>query len=358
MSLEAREDVTRHVPRAAGAARALSFGREASSRGASPFILRVRRRGAGAVLAVLLSAGGANAAKVACGNSHTCAIRDDGNVWCWGTNQDGQLGMGSTGGSSANPVGPVDLGVGRTAKAISAGLSNNCVILDDDTLKCWGSGGSGQLGYSDTTNRNAPPATPVDLGAGRTAKAVSCGDYHTCAILDDDSLKCWGSGYGGQLGYGDSTDRYSPTAVDPTNLGAGVKSVAAGQEHTCAVLNDGSLKCWGNGLYVSLGYGDNSYRYTPPADNVNLGAGRTAKSVSATYRHTCVILNDDTLKCYGTNGYAQLGYGDTTQRTVPDASAIDLGSGKTATSVSTGSDTMSNDFTCAERREFEMFRHK
>ena len=305
MSLEAREDVTRHVPRAAGADRVLSIGREANSRGASaPFILRVRRRGAGAVLAVLLSAGGANAAKVACGNYHTCAIRDDGNVWCWGTNQGGQLGMGSTGGSSANPVGPVDLGAGRTAKAISAGPSNNCVILDDDTLKCWG------------------------------------------------------SGYGGQLGYGDSTDRYSPTAVDPTNLGAGVKSVAAGQEHTCAVLNDGSLKCWGNGLYVSLGYGDNSYRYTPPADNVNLGAGRTAKSVSATYRHTCVILNDDTLKCYGTNGYAQLGYGDTTQRTVPDASAIDLGSGKTATSVSTGSDTMSNDFTCAERREFEMFRHK
>ena len=66
------------------------------------------------MLAVLLSAGGANAAKVACGNSHTCAIRDDGNVWCWGTNQGGQLGMGSTGGSSANPVGPVDLGAGRT----------------------------------------------------------------------------------------------------------------------------------------------------------------------------------------------------------------------------------------------------
>ena len=79
------------------------------------------------MLAVLLSAGGANAAKVACGNSHTCAIRDDGNVWCWGTNQDGQLGMGASGGSSANPVG-VDLGVGRTAQAICAGNSNNCVM--------------------------------------------------------------------------------------------------------------------------------------------------------------------------------------------------------------------------------------
>jgi alpha-tubulin suppressor-like RCC1 family protein len=137
MSLEARDDFTRHVPRAAGADRALSFGREANSRGASPFILRVRRRGAGAVLAVLLSAGGANAAKVACGDSYTCAIRDDGNVWCWGSNQGGQLGMGSTGGSSPNPV-EVDLGSGRTAKAICAGYSHNCVILDDDTIQVLG----------------------------------------------------------------------------------------------------------------------------------------------------------------------------------------------------------------------------
>ena len=90
------------------------------------------------MLAVLLSAGGANAAKVACGNSHTCAIRDDGNVWCWGSNMYGQLGMGASGGSSPNPV-PLDLGSGRTAKALCAGSQHSCVILDDDTLKCWGS---------------------------------------------------------------------------------------------------------------------------------------------------------------------------------------------------------------------------
>jgi alpha-tubulin suppressor-like RCC1 family protein len=260
--------------------------------------------------------------------------------------------MGSTGGSSPNPVGPLDLGVGRTAKAISVGLSHNCVILDDDTLKCWGSNWDGQLGYGDKTNRNAPPATPVDLGAGRTAKAVSCGASHTCAILDDDTLKCWGYGSNGQLGIGNNIIISSPTAVVATYLGAGVKSVAAGQYHTCAVLNDGSMKCWGHGGLASLGYGDTSIRSSPPAQNVNLGAGLiTAKSVSATVLngHTCVILNDDTLKCYGNNGYAQLGYGDTTQRTVPDASAVDLGSGKTATSVSTtGGDTMSsNGFTCA-----------
>ena len=125
--------------------------------------------------------------------------------------------------------------------------------------------------------------------------------YHSCAILDDGTVKCWGSNGYGQLGVGDTTDKASPTAVVATNLGAGVKSVATGYQHTCAVLNDGSLKCWGSAESVSLGYGDNSniYNNAPPAENVNLGAGLTAKSVSATYGHTCVILNDNTLKCYG-----------------------------------------------------------
>ena len=257
--------------------------------------------------------------------------------------------MGSTGGSSAAPVGPLDLGSGRTAKAICAGSYHSCAILDDGTVKCWGYNPYGQLGYGDTANRDAPPATPVDLGTGRTAKAVSCKWYHTCAILDDDSLMCWGYNYHGQLGVGDNgggTNKASPTAVVATNLGAGVKSVATGYQHTCAVLNDGSLKCWGSAESVSLGYGGPILdRNAPPAENVNLGAGLTAKSVSATYGHTCVILNDDTLKCYGVNGYSQLGYGDTTARSIPDANAIDLGSGKTATSVSTGSD--GNAFTCA-----------
>ena len=375
MSRDARDDVTRGVPRAPRAqGSVLAVGLPNSrdppcTRGTSR---RVRRRRA--VLAVLFSAAsGANAASVACGQSHTCAILNVGTVWCWGTNDSGRLGIGSTGGSSAAPVGPLDLGSGRTAKAICAGRSHSCAILDDGTVKCWGPNGNGQLGYGDTTTRDAPPATPVDLGTGRTAKAVSCKWFHTCAILDDDSLMCWGYNYHGQLGVGDNgggTNKASPTAVVATNLGAGVKSVATGHQHTCAVLNDGSLKCWGSpvkSIGNSLGYGDNNNGYgdnnAPPAENVNLGAGLTAKSVSATYGHTCVILNDNTLKCYGANGASQLGYGDTTARSIPDANAIDLGSGKTATSVSTGSDRLENSQIAiylrrAQRREREVFRRK
>ena len=171
------------------------------------------------------------------------------------------------------------------------------MILDDDSIKCWGFGDYGRLGYGDTTNKNAPPATPVDLGAGRTAKAVSCGASHTCVILEDDSLKCWGSHGSGQLGLGDP--QYSvyqantPTAVPTANLGAGVKSVAAGEYLTCAVLMDGSLKCWGYGNYGSLGYPSGNTLYAPPPENVDLGAGRTAKSVTTRSEssHICVILD-------------------------------------------------------------------
>ena len=109
----------------------------------------------------------------------------------------------------------VNLGSGRTAKAISAGYQHTCAILDDDTLKCWGNGGLGRLGYGDNTQREAPEATAVvNLGSGRTAKAVSAGYAHTCAILDDDTLKCWGSNYNGRVGVGSSDELiWDPTEV-------------------------------------------------------------------------------------------------------------------------------------------------
>ena len=120
----------------------------------------------------------------------------------------------------------------------------------------------------------------VNLGSGRTAKTVSAAEYHTCAILDDDTLKCWGNNYDGQLGYGDTTSRNSPEATAVVDLGSGrtAKMVSAARIHTCAILDDDTLKCWGD--MVALGYGDSSYRYSPEATAVvDLGSGRTAKMV-------------------------------------------------------------------------------
>ena len=137
---------------------------------------------------------------------------------CWGYDNFGELGLGhfEITGDEAGEMGdnlpPVDLGTGRTAAAIAAGLAHTCAILDDGTAKCWGANTNGQLGQGDTAHRgnnddmgDALPA--IDLGSGRTATAISAGLAHTCAVLDDYSLKCWGSNSLGQLGQGDTEAR-------------------------------------------------------------------------------------------------------------------------------------------------------
>ena len=139
---------------------------------------------------------------------------DNSSIKCWGLNDEGQLGQGVTSnlGDGSNEMGDsltaVDLGTGKTARAITAGDSHTCAVLDNASLKCWGKNDSGQLGLGNTSTLgdgsgemgdNLPV---IDLGTGRTAKAVTMGHDHTCAILDNDSVKCWGRGRNSGVGYG------------------------------------------------------------------------------------------------------------------------------------------------------------
>src|SRR5262249_29406613 len=146
------------------------------------------------------------------GGQSTCAILDTGTVKCWGEGEDGKLGYGSTN-DVLNPAAApstVDLGGGRTATAIATGQSQTCGIVDNGTVRCWGENQYGQLGYGNATeigdNESPGGAGPVDLGSGRTAVAISAGRYFTCALLDNGTVRCWGEGANGQLGYG-STER-------------------------------------------------------------------------------------------------------------------------------------------------------
>ena len=130
---------------------------------------------------------------------------DDDKVKCWGRNDFGQLGLGDTANRGDDPgemgdaLPAVDLGTGRTAKMISAGNDHTCAVLDDDSVKCWGYNGWGQLGLGDTLDRGDGPGEmgddldAVDLGTNRTAKMISAGEHHACAVLDDASVKCWES---------------------------------------------------------------------------------------------------------------------------------------------------------------------
>ena len=306
--------------------------------------------------------GSSPAARLAAGGDHTCAVLAAGAVRCWGYGGSGQLGYGNTNtvGDDETPAsaGPVDLGAGRTATAIAAGQFHTCAILDDHTVRCWGYGGNGRLGYRDTSNVGDTPTTtpdqvgPVNLGPGRSATAITAGAGHTCAILDDGTVRCWGYGGNGRLGYGNTLDVLDPSSVGPVNLGPGrtARAISAGAGHTCALLDDGSVRCWGYNRDGELGYGNlrigqdvgDTPATTPDqVGPVNFG-GRTATAISAGGRHTCAILDDGTVRCWGYAGAGQLGYGNTDNlgempTTTPDTvGAVNLGPGRTAKAITAG----------------------
>ena len=298
---------------------------------------------------------GRTATAISAGNYHTCAILDDGSVRCWGYGVNGQLGYGNPDsvGDDETPgsAGPVDLGAGHTAIAISAGGYHTCAILDDRSVRCWGFGGNGQLGYASPFaigDRQTPAsAGPVDLGTGRTAKAITAGQFHTCAILDDGSVRCWGSGLNGQLGYGatsDVGDVQTPGSVAPVSLGPGrtATAISAGGSHTCAVLDDGSVRCWGSGVDGELGYGDtgNVGDTQVPALVGPVQLGRRATAISAGAVHTCAILDNGRVRCWGSGADGQLGYGATgnvgDRQSPASIGPVSLGPGRTATAISAG----------------------
>ena len=258
---------------------------------------------------------------VAAGGRHTCAIVGEGQIQCWGDNADGQLGNGTTINSSI-PIQVIHLD-GR-AVAITAGYAHTCALLSDGSVRCWGRNNYGQLGDGTTENRCTPVAV---TNLGGKATAITAGGFHTCAILQGGQVRCWGWNMLGQLG--DGTIRTSLTPVSVVNLGGEALSIASGFAHTCAVLTDGRIRCWGWNKYGQLGDGTNWTRRTP-TDVVNLG-GR-AKSVVAGEGHTCALLEDGRVRCWGWNMSSQLGDGSTQDRYTPvDVFGLD---GK-VTSIST-----------------------
>ena len=272
---------------------------------------------------------------LALGQNHTCAILDDGRVKCWGHNTQGKLGLGDTAnrGDGANEMGdnlPVaNLGTNRTARSLTVGLDHTCAILDDGRVKCWGFNTQGQLGLGDVAHRgdganemgdNLPV---VDLGTNRTARSLTAGQNHTCAILDDGRVKCWGFNTQGQLGLGDVAHRGDAAGEMGDNLpvvdlgtNRTARSLVAGGNHTCAILDDGRVKCWGLNDFGQLGVGDIAIRGDAAGEMgdslafVDLGTNRTARSLVAGAQHTCAILDDGRVKCWGYNFYGQLGLGD------------------------------------------------
>jgi len=264
------------------------------------------------------------------GGFHACVLLNDNTVQCWGYNADGQLGLGDDRSDKTTPVNVANFGSGRVVKSIALGLYHTCAILDDGSVKCWGSNYHGELGIGTTDDTGVP--TAVDLGSGRSAKTLVCSGYVSCAILDDESLKCWGNNEHGGLGDGTTTERRTPVAL-PSFSPVGVKDLSAGGS-SCVLLNDNTVQCWGYNADGQLGLGDDRSDKTTPVNVANFGSGRVVKSIALGLYHTCAILDDGSVKCWGRNSAGQLGIGTTDGTGVP--TAVDLGSGRSALALSLG----------------------
>jgi alpha-tubulin suppressor-like RCC1 family protein len=264
-----------------------------------------------------LCAKGVGALTFDAGTFHTCAVQMDGKVMCWGYNTEGQLGDGTTTTRST----PVEvLGI-TTARSVATGGYESCAVLSDGKVKCWGDNQYGGLGDGTTTDR----ATPVEVSGITTATEIAVSYDHSCALLSDGKVKCWGLNDDGQLGDGTTTD--SNTPVDVSGITTAT-SIAVGGDHSCALLSDKTIKCWGSGSDVADGTLDD--RSTP----VIISGITTATSIATNFQHSCAVLTDGTIECWGFNAQGQLGDGTTTSSF---ASTVTVSGITTATSIDTGS---------------------
>jgi alpha-tubulin suppressor-like RCC1 family protein len=243
---------------------------------------------------------------VAAGWSHACALRSTGELDCWGANAQGQLGDGTTVDSRA-PVAVA--GIGGKVTAVAAGYRHTCALLETGGVKCWGGDASGSLGDGGALSRNVP----VDV-SGLTAgvQAVDTGAGHTCALLESGAVKCWGWNNSGQVGDGTAVDRRTP--VDVAGLGRAAVAVAAGDQHTCALLDDGSVACWGANASGQLG---NGLRVRSGVPAAVVGLSGPAVRITAGGAHTCALIENGTVECWGDDQSGQLGDGGYENRSAP-----------------------------------------
>jgi len=245
------------------------------------------------------------ASVVGAGIEHTCSLLADGTIRCWGTNYVGQLGDGSTAGLSEVPKAVQGI---SGAIGLAVGGFHNCALLSDRTVKCWGRNQDGQVGNGDNTTDVRAPALPVS-GLASVA-AITAGGYHSCALMPDSTVRCWGRNTRGQLGDGTGSF-YASTPVAVSGITTAV-SVSGGFYHTCAVLRDGTVQCWGDNDSGQIG---NTLAYSSVPMTV---AGiSNALAVSAGAYHTCALLVDATVRCWGRNTNGQLGNGATTNSSSP-----------------------------------------
>lgn len=267
-----------------------------------------------------------DATSVVGGADFSCALRANGRVACWGSNQFGELGDGT---DLDRPY-PRNVPGLTGVTAITAGRNHACALLSDRTVRCWGLNTDGQLG----NGSNMLSRVPVGVSRLSTVRFLAAGAFHTCAY--DGTLRCWGRNMNGQLGTGDSMARNTPSQTVLSNL----VQLAAGQGHTCGRLSTGGVRCWGLGTFGQLGQQMFASSLTP----VDASGITDAVDLTAGDYHTCAVRAGGAAMCWGRNNTSQLGNsvsGGTDNRPravegLSNATKIVAGSGHTCALRSTG----------------------
>jgi alpha-tubulin suppressor-like RCC1 family protein len=275
-------------------------------------------------------ASGVTATAISAGTYDSLAIGSDGNLYAWGYNNAGQLGDGTT--TDRNSPELITLAPGVTPTAIAAGAFHSLAIGSDGRLYAWGSNDQGELGDGTTTEHDSPEV--ITLASGVTPTAIAAGYYHSLVIGSDGNLYAWGYNEIGQLGDGTTTEHDSPEVI---TLASGVTptAISAVYYHSMAIGSDGNLYAWGDNIYAQLGDGTTTNRLSPEV--ITLALGVTPTTISAGGLSSLAIGSDGNLYAWGENGNGQLGDGTTTSRGSPER--ITLASGVTPTAeISAGYD--------------------
>ena len=237
---------------------------------------------------------------VAVGYDHSCGLGQNGHAYCWGANGHGQLGNGST--TTASTTSAVTMPEGVTFTRLSAGFNFTCAVGSDGQAWCWGRNDFGQLGQGNTTTRLVPMAVSIP---GATLTEIDCGSSSVCAVTAAGVAHCWGRNDMAQLGLGDLTNRLLP-ALRTEPAGVVLQDIALGSAHGCATSTDGRVWCWGFNNMGQVGNGTTDSVGLPVA--VSMPGGLSALAVDTGAASTCARLSPGLLACWGGNGQGQFGF--------------------------------------------------
>ena len=240
--------------------------------------------------------------EITTGTDHSCALLTDGSVKCWGNNSNGELGDGTTK-SHTTPVNV--LGLNAKVIQIAAKGHTTCALLETGGVQCWGANDYGQLGNGTKTNSDKPVSV-----SGLTAHVIGiyAGGYHNCALLDNGIAKCWGANDYGQLGIGSLKQKFSTIPIAIAASAKHIDKLVAGQHDTCALLFDETLQCWGEGTDGQIG--NNKKNKMNPSPLPVLNINDVTDLTSGDY-HNCAVLNTGQEYCWGWNNEGQIGDGTT-----------------------------------------------